>query len=380
MELLPVHTPLGFDPHGLLAPIADALSGEGPAVAPHADPDQSFNGGLANDDVAAVISTSGSTGTPKQTMLSVDALAASSMGTATALKAEGQWLLALPVHYVAGFQVLVRSLYAGTRPWAMDLTTQFTDEAFTDAAEELTDRIRLTSLVPTQLHRLLTDPSPRTLKVLQRFDSILIGGAPTSPKLLAEARKHGLNVVRTYGMSETCGGCVYDGVPLPGVHLSNDEGNLWIGGDTLAEGYLGQPGLTTDRFPFHSGRRWFRSGDVGNINDGVLTIQGRTDDVLTTGGVKVSAAAVVRVLEECDGVREAYVTGLPHDEWGTEVAAAVVGNAPLKELCQQIRAELGPEAVPKKVLVLDRLPLLANGKTDRQQLRLLLERCPDPHL
>ncbi len=380
MELLPVYTPLGFDPLELLAPIADALSGEGPAVAPHANPDQSFNGGLANDDVAAVISTSGSTGTPKQTMLSVDALAASSMGTATALKAEGQWLLALPVHYVAGFQVLVRSLYAGTQPWAMDLAAQFTEQAFTDAAEELTDRVRLTSLVPTQLHRLLADPSPRTLKALQRFDSILVGGAPISSKLLAEAHKHGLNVVRTYGMSETCGGCVYNGVPLPGVHLSNDEGTLWIGGDTLAEGYLGQPELTSEHFPFHSGRRWFRSGDVGDINDGVLTIQGRTDDVLTTGGVKISAAAVVRVLEECDGVREAYVTGLPHDEWGTEVAAAVVGNAPLQELCQQVRTALGPEAVPKKVLVLDRLPLLANGKTDRQQLRLLLERCPDPQL
>ena len=112
-------------------------------------PDQSFDGALPNDEIAAVISTSGSTGVPKQTMLSVDALAASAMGTAFALKAEGQWLLTLPVHYVAGFQVLVRSLFAGTQPWVMDTAGGFTPAAFTEAAAELTDRVRLTSLVPS---------------------------------------------------------------------------------------------------------------------------------------------------------------------------------------------------------------------------------------
>ena len=169
MELFPVHTPPGFDPHTLLAPLAAALAGEGPAVAPHSDGHQSFNGELPNDEIAAVLSTSGSTGTPKQTMLSVDALAASAMGTAYALKSEGQWLLTLPVHYVAGFQVLVRSLYAGTRPWAMDLTETFSPERFTEAAGELTDKVRFTSLVPTQLHRLLEDPAPHTIKALQRL-------------------------------------------------------------------------------------------------------------------------------------------------------------------------------------------------------------------
>lgn len=379
MELLPVHTPVGFDPQSLMTPLADALSGAGPAVAPHYAPDQAFSGALANDDVAAIISTSGSTGQPKQTMLSVDALAASAMGTAMALKAEGQWLLALPVHYVAGFQVLVRSLYAGTRPWAMDLSGSFTAEAFTAAATELTDRTRLTSLVPTQLHRLLTNPAPQTLRVLRRFDTILLGGAPASEKLLAEASRQDLHIVRTYGMSETCGGCVYDGVPLPGVKLSNDEGSLWIGGDVLAEGYLGQPELTTERFPFHSGRRWFRTDDIGEINNEVVTVTGRTNDVLTTGGVKVSAAAVVRVLEDDDDVQEAYVTGLPHEEWGTEVAAVVVGSAALHQLRDRVRSALGPQAVPKTMLAVDKLPLLPNGKTDRQQLRALLERCPDQH-
>lgn len=373
MELLPVHTPPGFDPHLLLGPLASALAGEGPAVAPHADEHQSFDGELPNDEIAAVLSTSGSTGTPKQTMLSVDALAASAMGTAYALQSEGQWLLTLPVHYVAGFQVLVRSLYAGTRPWAMDLTGGFTAEGFTEAAGELTDRVRFTSLVPTQLHRLLEDPAPETIKVLQRFNAILLGGAAVSEVLRNKARMHGLRIVRTYGMSETCGGCVYDGVPLEGVELLNEAGRLWISGPVLAEGYLGQPELTRERFPFNSGRRWFRTDDDGSVDDGVLTVRGRVDDVIITGGLKVSAVAVSSVIEGMPGVREALVLGIPHPEWGSQVAAAVVGSVNPDAVRQHAHDTLGAHAAPKIVLTLDQLPLLPNGKPDRLAIRSLFE-------
>lgn len=373
MELLPVHTQPGYDPHNLLAPLAAALAGEGPAVAPHADEHQSFDGELPNDEIAAVLSTSGSTGTPKQTMLSVDALAASTMGTAFALKAEGQWLLTLPVHYVAGFQVLVRSLYAGTRPWVMDLSDGFSPQGFTEAAGELTDKVRFTSLVPTQLHRLLDDPSPETLKVLQRFNAILLGGAAVTETLRQKARKHGLKIVRTYGMSETCGGCVYDGVPLDGVELIREEGRLWITGPVLADGYLGQPDLTRDKFPFNSGRRWFRTDDDGTVEGGVLTIHGRVDDVIITGGVKVSAVAVSSVIERLPGVSEALVLGIPHPEWGAQVAAAVVGSVNPDAVRKQTQEQLGAHAAPKIVLTLDRLPMLPNGKPDRLAVRALFE-------
>ncbi|MHA7154066.1 AMP-binding protein [Arthrobacter sp. TMN-50] len=373
MELLPIHTPSGADPHAVLTPLAAALSGEGPAVAPHADAGQRFEGELPNDEIAAVLSTSGSTGVPKQTMLSVDALAASAMGTALALKAEGQWLLCLPVHYVAGFQVLVRSLYAGTRPWAMDLAAPFTAEAFIQAAGELTDRVRFTSLVPTQLHRLLQDPRPETLQVLRRFDAILLGGAPASPALLGDAHKHGLNLVLTYGMSETCGGCVYDGVPLDGVDLTTEEDRLWISGPVLAEGYLGQPELSADRFAFNSGRRWFRTDDAGDFTDGILTVSGRLDDVIVTGGLKVSVAAVTSVIENMPGVREALVLGIDSAEWGTVVAAAVVGQVSANEVRQHTRASLGAHAVPRIILGLESIPLLSNGKPDRLAVRSLLE-------
>ena len=379
MELLTVHTPAGFKAETLLAPLADALAGEGPAVAPYADPNQTFSGELPNDDIALVISTSGSTGTPKQTMLSTDALAASSMATAMALQADGQWLMALPAHYIAGVQVLIRSLYAGTQPVFMDTTGSFSAARFTQAAEQMTDRNRFTSLVPTQLHRLLTNPEPETLRVLRRFNAILLGGAPAGAGLLADAAALGLNVVTTYGMSETCGGCVYDGVPLPGVDVVVESGALWIAGDVLADGYLGRPELTAERFAFHSGKRWYRTDDTGSVQNGRVTVSGRLDDVIVSGGIKISAAAVGAAIEQLPEVSEAVVLGLDSPEWGSLVAAAVVGSVDPEKVRDIVRAALGNAAVPKVVLLLEALPLLANGKTDRMGLRRLLAAAGHTH-
>jgi O-succinylbenzoic acid--CoA ligase len=376
VELLPVHTPEGFDPLGLLKPLAAALAGEGPAVAPHVRPDQTFGGSLPNDEIAAVISTSGSTGAPKQTMLSVDALAASAMGTAFALKAEGQWLLTLPVHYVAGFQVLVRSLYAGTQPWVMDTSAGFTPQAFTEAAAELTDRVRLTSLVPTQLHRLLTDPSAETLRLLRRFDAILLGGARAGAPLRALARSQDLKIVETYGMSETCGGCVYDGTPLEGVELRSVAGRLRIGGSVLADGYLDAPELTEEKFVFNSGQRWFVTDDAGDVAlDGSVTVHGRLDDVIITGALKVSAAKVSDVIQALPGVEQAMVLGIRSEEWGTAVAAAIVGDVDADVIRQAVHVELGAHAVPKAIVSLDAFPLLPGGKPDRRTIQALLERA-----
>ncbi|WP_104101867.1 AMP-binding protein [Arthrobacter sp. 08Y14] len=379
MELLTVHTPAGFNAQELLAPLADALAGEGPAVAPYADPHQTFSGELPNDDIALVISTSGSTGTPKQTMLSTDALAASSMATAMALHADGQWLMALPAHYIAGVQVLIRSLYAGTQPVFMDTSGSFSAARFTQAAEEMTDRNRFTSLVPTQLHRLLTNPEPETVRVLRRFNAILLGGAPAGTGLLADAAALGLNVVTTYGMSETCGGCVYDGVPLPGVDVEVESGALWIAGDILADGYLGRPELTAERFRFNSGKRWYRTDDTGNVENGRVTVSGRLDDVIVSGGVKISAASVGAAIEQLAEVSDAVVLGLDSPEWGSIVAAAVVGSVDPEKVRDVVRTALGKAAVPKVVLLLEALPLLANGKTDRMGIRQLLAAAGHTH-
>lgn len=361
----------------LLKALSEALAGESPAV--QIAPDGSFTlipqselGLPAGSDteIAAVVLTSGSTGTPKRTLLSVDALAASSVGTALALRGEGQWLLALPTNYVAGLQVLVRSLFAGTRPWAMDLSGGFTPEAFTEAALELTDKMRFTSLVPTQLSRLLNNPSAETLTVLRRFNAILLGGGPINPVLIQAARGAGLNVVTTYGMSETCGGCVYDGVPLDGVQLTIRDGLVVLGGDVVASGYLDNASLTAASFfeEEYDGElvRWYSTGDLGEIDaEGRLRVLGRVDDVIITGGLKVSAGAVADGLHKVQGVREAYVAPVPSAEWGQAVAAMVVGSCSLAELLDGAAAAMESHVVPKTVVFVSELPLLANGKPDR---------------
>ncbi|GHG52225.1 hypothetical protein GCM10012320_22340 [Sinomonas cellulolyticus] len=387
---------MNLDP--VLKALAAALAGEGPAVefgpaaSPGASPDRETDDGAwrlwrpseaaatLSEGTAVVVRTSGSTGTPKATALTIDALAASSMSTAITLKAEGQWLLALPLEYVAGVQVLVRSLYAGTRPWPMDLSHGFTPEAFVDAAEQLTDPIRLTSLVPTQLRRLLDDGSDRVLIALARFKAVLLGGAPIPPGLLERAREAGVTVVTTYGSAETCGGCVYDGEPLPGVDVRLDEGRVWLGGDVVAAGYVGDPVRTAEHFRTDpDGRRWYISSDVGEFGpDGRLRILGRADDVVITGGVKASAARVAAELDALAGVREAFVAGVEDPEWGHALVAAVVLAAtaePREATLERIRADavvrLGRLA-PKTWLVLGALPHLPNGKPDRLALTDLL--------
>lgn len=365
-----------------LAALAAALRGEGPAVELSAGTDGSPVVGLVEtpgiEDAAVVVRTSGSTGTPKATVLTAEALAASSMATAMALKGEGQWLLALPVQFVAGVQVLVRSLFAGTRPWAMDLSRGFTPEAFTAAALELTETIRLTSLVPTQLQRLLESPAANTLAALRRFNAILLGGAPAPAGLLAAARDAGVRVVTTYGSAETCGGCVYDGVPLDGVEVKLDGGGrILLGGPTVAAGYLDEPALTASVFSEEDGTRWYRTNDLGELNrDGRLTVLGRADDVIITGGVKVSAAHVQAELEKLDGVRAAFVAGVPSAEWGHALAAyvAVEDSSPagIRGFTARRHDALGPLA-PKTVLAAAELKMLPNGKPDRLGMTVLLE-------
>ncbi len=378
---------LDIDP--ALKALAAALHGEGPAVELSVGEDGALVVGHLEtpgcDDAVAVVRTSGSTGAPKATVLTVESLAASSMATALALKGEGQWLLALPVQYVAGIQVLVRSLFAGTRPWVMDMSGGFTPEAFTAAAQELTDKIRFTSLVPTQLQRLLDAPSPETLAVLRRFNAVLLGGAPAPASLLAAARDAGVRVITTYGSAESCGGCVYDGFPLEGVSVRIEkDGRILLGGDTIAAGYLEAPDEGGSTFFEEDGVRWYRTSDLGSIDDnGRLTVLGRADDVIITGGIKVSAAHVQEELEKSDAVAAAFVAGVPSAEWGQAVAAYVAlatppgGTAAPAEpagtggtgdhavvLEKEWHRTLGILA-PKTVLAASSLLMLPNGKPDR---------------
>ncbi|RUQ23315.1 AMP-binding protein [Kocuria sp. HSID16901] len=342
-----------------------------------------------------VVSTSGSTGRPKRTVLTARALRASGLATEAATGTDGgaQWLLALPVHYVAGAQVIARSVIAGTSPIhtaSISSDVSFGAADFLRAAEKLTGRHRMTSLVPTQVHTLLEDadagsvPQDELLEVLRGFNAILLGGAPASADLLARCRVEGIPLVLTYGSAETAGGCVYDAQALPGTRIAIQPsaegglGRIWLGGPTLASGYLGDPERTASAFRHDAdGHTWYRTDDLGEVDaQGRLTVAGRADDVVITGGIKVSARAVAAELERDRDVREALVVALPSQRWGQEIRA-LVSRAPgrkpeLEALGANVRENLGPAAVPKRILVVDHLPQTSTGKPDAGAARRAL--------
>lgn len=355
-----------------------ALDGSGPALAPAAPgaPLAAAPDGLP-DDVALVVTTSGSTGEPRAVLLGAEALAASAAATHDRLGGPGRWLLTLPLHHVAGLQVLVRSVLAGAEPAWFAPSGGFDPAAVAAGLAALphADRPRYGSLVPTQLHRILAaapagGPLPPPLRPWAELDAILVGGAATAPALLARARRAGLAVVTTYGATETAGGCVYDGEPLPRTRVRLADGAVLLAGPTLARGYLGRPDLDAAAFPVLDGERWFRTGDVGELVDGRLRVLGRADDVIVTGGVKVAPAAVEAVLGEVPGVGQACVVGVPDEEWGASVVAVVVprpGVSPpgLDDLRVAVRRTLGSAAAPRRLLLVDALPERGPGKVDR---------------
>ena len=373
----------------LTAALADALHG-GPAVLPlvagapvpavlpngeSPDTDEGHEGGV-------LVATSGSTAESRLVALPAAALHASADATAGRLGGPARWLLALPADHVAGVQVIVRALRAGAPPVVQDLRAGFRPDGFVAATAALGPGRRVTSLVPTQLLRLL-DASGPALDALRGYAAVLIGGAALDGALRARAAAAGVRVVATYGMTETAGGCVYDGVPLDGVRVALEpDGRIRLGGPTLAAGYLGRAAETAAAFGVDDrGGRTFRTGDLGRWVDGRLEVLGRADDVIVTGGEKVAPAAVERVLAAQPGVRAACVVGLPDAEWGAVVAAALVvdraatdGNAADPgDLRAAVRAALGRAAVPRILRTVEALPLRGIGKPDRTAVARLLQ-------
>ncbi|WP_346620185.1 AMP-binding enzyme [Blastococcus montanus] len=314
-----------------------------------------------------VVVTSGSTGGGRGVLLSADAVHASAAATHDRLGGPGSWLLALPVSAVAGLQVLCRSALAG-RP----VTRLEVGEPLAAALDRMPgDGRRYTSMVPTQLRRFL-DAEPGALSA---FDAVLVGGAAADPALLTRARAAGVTVVTTYGMTETAGGCVYDGVPLDGVGVrvtatgpaGPGGGHVELAGPTLALGYRGDPAGTAAAFA----DGWFRTRDAGTLDAaGRLTVHGRLDDVVISGGVNVAPAAVEAALREHPDVADAVVFGRPDAEWGQRVVAAVVpspGAMPeLAVLRPWVGERLGVPAAPRELHVIAAVPTLHTGKPDRR--------------
>ncbi len=375
--------PSGVAALSVLGDLRSALDGSGPAVAPHAVntapqplPDDV---GDRPPGLTLTIGTSGSTGRPKLAMLTGAALRASAEATHQRLGGQGQWLLALPAHHIAGIQVLVRSVVADTAPICMNLTGGFTPAAFARATAEISSSARAyTALVPTQLVRLLA--SADGCQALTRFAAVLLGGSAAPASLLARAKGFGVRVVTTYGMSETAGGCVYDGQALEVSRLRlEDDGRIRLGGATLARGYLGEPELSAESFIQDvEGTDWFRTDDVGHIQEGALVVDGRIDDLINTGGLKVVPRVVEAALVQLDTIAEAIVVGSTDPEWGQVVSAAVVvaqGSSPpsLEQVRDQLRGILPDHELPRRLATLAELPLRGPGKPDRAAVRRLFD-------
>jgi O-succinylbenzoic acid--CoA ligase len=321
-----------------------------------------------DDDVALVVSTSGTTGTPKGAMLTPPALIASASATHDRLGGPGTWLLALPSYHIAGLQVLVRSVLAGTVPVEIDVSAGFDPAMLPAAVAELGSGRRYASLVATQLAKALLDPAATA--ALAELDAVLLGGGPAPAAVLDAAAAAGISVVRTYGMSETAGGCVYDGVPLDGVEVRIDpDQRVVLGGPTLAKGYRNRP----DPDPFAE-PGWFRTDDAGVVDEsGVLSVLGRLDEAISTGGLTVLPQLVEAALAGHPDVVDCAVFGLTDDRLGQRVAAAVVvaaGSEPptLDDLRAQVALSLDATAAPRELHVLDELPRRGIGKVDRRAL------------
>jgi O-succinylbenzoic acid--CoA ligase len=321
-----------------------------------------------DDDVALVVTTSGTTGTPKGALLSAAALTASASATHDRLGGRGSWLLALPPYHIAGVQVLVRSVLAGTVPVELDVSGGFDVGQLPSAVRRLGSGRRYTSLVAAQLAKALGDPAAAA--ALAELDAVLIGGGPAPQPILDAAAAAGIRVVRTYGMSETAGGCVYDGVPLDGVRLRVPaDGRVVIGGATLATGYRNP--VKPDPFAEPG---WFRTDDLGAVDDaGVLTVLGRADDAISTGGLTVLPQPVEAALRTHPAVSDTAVFGLPDDRLGQRVVAAIVlsdGYLPptLDALRVHVTRTLDATAAPRELYILDALPRRGIGKVDRMEL------------
>jgi len=374
LELLPVAP---ANPLAIMPALEEALTGQRALLPVPANDPARTNllrntlepGAPIDDDIALVVSTSGSTGKPKGAMLTPANLISSADATHQALGGEGQWLLAMPAAYIAGIQVLVRSMVAGVEPAFVDLSRGFNVAEFVARAEELatTGERTYTALTPMQLAKATS--TLKGIDALRTFSAVLVGGAATNPRLLESANKLRINVVTTYGSSETSGGCVYDGSPIAGARVKIVDGRIHLGGPMVARGYRGfqSPDLQDG---------WFRTSDAGSLIDDHLTVHGRIDNIIDSGGLKLHPEVLETFLLKVEGVTGACVVGKQDARFGERICAAYTGSATVADIMNAFddaedAGEIARWQVPKEIKVVPALPQLGPGKVDRVAVREL---------
>lgn len=343
-----------------------------PGLAREIDQDPAFF-----DGIDLVVPTSGSSaGAPRLVGLSTEALIASAKATELALNGPGRWILALPTHHIAGAMVLLRATVAETNPQIVDTSEGFSPEALLPAVRGATqdDMPGYLSLVPTQLSQCLD--AEQVVEALRSLSAILVGGAATNQQLLARAREAGLRVRTTYGMTETAGGCVYDGLPLPGTSVRavdwDGRTRLAINGPTLMTRYLD----ADSPFFEEGGHRWLLTGDLGIIRaSGTVEVRGRADDVIVSGGLSIAPGLVRHAVRSHEGISDAWIMATPDAKWGHVVTALVIpermpsDSLEMAKLGSSVRehaaAHIGRAQAPRRVVAIDSLPYLGYDKIDR---------------
>jgi O-succinylbenzoic acid--CoA ligase len=328
----------------LAGEITSALAGDGPTLG-----FGQITSSYAPSDIAVVIGTSGTTGNPKEVALSARAITSSAKSSNQFLGAKhgDTWSLLLPLTHIAAVNVFVRALELGSAP--LDLRN--IEGSYPDA--------NFTAVVPTQLFRALNGES-KLLKHLQNADKVLIGGASLSQGLRRQAEAAGIKVVSTYGMTETCGGCVYDGEAISDVEFEVKNGRVRLKGNVLATTYLNAP------WSLDAG--WFETSDLGEVVDSKLVVLGRADDVIVSGGENISLSAVESSLAVAFPQLQTAAFSNSDPQWGQSLHLAVVGEISDEKILLHLEKDLGSVAKPKSIHHLSSLPLRGIGKIDREAL------------
>ena len=327
--------------------LAKALEGSGPALST-----KQIDIKEVDKNIALVISTSGSTAESKLVAISDAALIASTNASHKYLGAVpgDSWSLLLPTTHIAGLNVLIRATALGSRVIDNRNATNYVDADFI-------------SIVPTQLYKALTSDA-KLLEHLTAAEAVLVGGGPVSDKLKKEATNKHVKIVTTYGMTEMSGGCVYNQKPLDGVEVKlTSDGLIRLTGPMIASGYLSEKGeLTSVGID-----GWFESTDIGELSAGFLKVNGRTDEVIISGGENISLVLVEDKIRELIPNQEIIAFALPDEVWGEKLCLGSTSNLSIEE----IKKSVGSLLSPKEVFLFEQIPTTSIGKPDRRAAKNL---------
>ena len=326
-------------------------------------------------DSGLIICTSGTTGNPKAVEISSQALLNAATKTNEKFNEPADWILAINPAFIGGLMVLARAIISNQNwIYGLDESDKFNPDLFVAKALEVISKNRKvrTSLVNAQLSTLV---SQGHLDTLRKFDALLIGGGQISKSLYEELKNEGVNLIRTYGMTETCGGVVWDGFALNNVlirinHPSSDGvGQIAIKSDSNATCYHGNSFEINKLNDSTFSEGWVFTKDLGIVKNGELKVIGRNDDIVVSGGNNISLHAIENVIKDQIGIEDAVVFSIPDEKWGVVVAAVIVGTCDISVIQNSIENELGKAAVPRIIKNVEEIPLLPNGKVDIDSLK-----------